>query len=153
MRLAAAVAVLLLAGCGGGSSVGPPSDTSATAGNLTTTAHPEHANAGETIQFTVMVAGPADYETGCVQTVHLWAETADSAAHRVWEQPVPQVECMAISIQHLGVGQSASFRVDWPTAGISRGAYFVHGLFRFALPAGAGTRVRENIPPVMVTVG
>jgi hypothetical protein len=145
--------MLLLAGCGGGSSVGPPGDTSSTTGTLTTTAHPEHANAGQTIQFTVTVTGPADYETGCVQTVHLWAETADAAAHRVWEQPVPEVECMAITTEHLAAGQSAGFHVDWPTTGIPKDAYFVHGLFRFALRAGAGTRVRENIPPVMVTVG
>lgn len=60
---------------------------------------------------------------------------------------------MAVTIQHLGAGQTASFRVDWPTTGIRKDAYYVHGLFRFALPAGAGTRVPENIPPVMVTVG
>jgi hypothetical protein len=145
--------MVLLAGCGVAVTVGPPGDSSATAENLTTTAHPEHANVGQTIQFTVTVTGPADYETGCVQTVHLWADTADAAARRVWEQPVPQVECMVIAPQHLESGQTASFRVFWPTTGIPHGAYFVHGLLRFALPPGAASRVRENIPPVMVTVG
>lgn len=154
MRLAlAALAALLLAGCGAAAGVGPPGDTSSTIGSLTTSASPEHANAGQTIHVTVTVAGPAGYETGCVETVHLWALTADAAHTQVWEQPVPEVMCMAIRIQRLEAGQTASFQVAWPTTGIHSGAYDVHGLFRFALPPGAGARVRENLPTVLVTVG
>lgn len=152
MRRALAFAVLLLAGCGS-APVGPAGATSSTVGNLTTTASPARANAGQTIHLTVTVAGPADYEAGCVQAVHLWALTADAAHIQVWEEPVPEVACMAILHQHLDAGQTASFTVAWPTTGIQHGAYEIHGLFRFALPLGAGTRVRENLPTVLVSVG
>jgi hypothetical protein len=99
----------------------------------------------------VTALGPADYEAACVQTVHLWA--VDSGGTTVWEEPVPAISCMAIMYKHLDTGAKAGFSISWPTAPtLAPGRYSLHGLFRYALPLGAGARVRENLPPLSVEI-
>lgn len=143
----------VLAACGNYPTHGdPPADiVSASSGNLHLTARPGHAAAGTVIQLQLTVSGPADYEAGCVQTAHFWAVNA--AGKQVWEEPVPAVMCMAIANRHLAAGETAQFSASWPTdQTLAAGKYSIHGLFLFTLPLGAGTRVRENLPPLTVEI-
>ena len=143
----------LLAACGtAGSAAGNgPTSVTATRGNLQVTATPARLLSGESVRVKVTATGPTSYETLCVQTVHIWA--MDSAGAQVWEQPVPEVMCMAFGARQLGPGEKASFDVVWPTdRSLQPGSYSIHGLFRFTLPVGAGARVRENLPPVTVVI-
>jgi len=101
------------------------------------------------VHATITVAGPADYDAACVQTVRLWV--VDARERQVWAEPAPEVTCMAIVSRHVPSGEAASFGVDWPTAPtLAPGRYWIHGLFMFTLRPGAGTRVRENLPPTAV---
>jgi len=107
--------------------------------------------AGETVHLTLTVTGPIDYEIGCVQTLHIWAE--DSRHQQVWEQPVPPIMCMAFGHKVLAAGETAHFTADWPTSDkLAPGTYTVHGLFLVVLPMGAGARVRENLPPLAIEI-
>lgn len=140
---------LLLAACGGQAAAS--GTASATAGPYLVEASPSHLAAGGTVHLTLTVSGPIDYEVGCVQTLHIWAE--DSHHQRVWEQPVPAIMCMAFGHNELAAGETATFSADWPTRkNLGRGFYTIHGLFRVVLPMGAGTRVRENLPPLSVEI-
>src|SRR5207253_9005552 len=80
-RLAVLLLALVLAACGAraagpGSSPTPtPTDTvSGTNGPFHAEASPARLAAGGTGHLTLTVAGPIDYEIGCVQTVRTWAE-------------------------------------------------------------------------------
>jgi hypothetical protein len=143
------VLALLLAGCGGQAAAS--GTASGTNGPYYAEASPSHVGAGGTVHLTLTVTGPLDYEVGCVQTLHIWAE--DSRNQRVWEQPVPAITCMAFGHKELGAGETATFTADWPTSkNLGRGFYTIHGLFRVVIPMGAGTRVRENLPPLSVEI-
>ena len=149
----AAILAGLLAGCGTAGSAAGSGSSSVTAarGNLQVKAAPARLLSGETVRVKVTVTGPTSYETGCVQTVHIWAQ--DSAGSQIWEQPVPEIMCMALSGRQLAPGETASFDLVWPTdRSLQPGSYSIHGLFRFTLPLGAGARVRENLPPVTVVI-
>ncbi len=101
--------------------------------------------------MTLTVTGPIDYEVGCVQTLHTWVE--DRKGTQVWAQPVPAIMCMAYGHRLLAAGETANFKADWPTSpALAAGRYTIHGLFLVLLPPGAGTRVRENVPPVTIEV-
>ena len=146
--LLALLASLLLVGCG---SVRADQGPTPEPGHLTLVASPNHLAAGGTVYATVTLAGPADYEAGCVQTVQLWV--LDSQRQRVWTEPSPEVACMALINKHLSTDQLATFHVDWPTArNLAPGHYTIHGLFMFTLPMGAATRVAENLPPADITL-
>src|SRR5207245_5555929 len=142
---------LVLAGCGAqgvgpGSSPTPnPTDTvSGTNGPFQNEASPARLAAGGTVHLTLTVTGPIDYEIGCVQTLHIWAE--DSQRQTIWQQPVPAIMCMAFGHKQLAAGETATFRADWPTSSqLAAGTYTLHGLFLTVLPVGAGARVRENL--------
>jgi hypothetical protein len=146
------LAALLLAGCGTQASAPSASGTvSGTNGPFYAEAAPAQLTAGGTVHVTLIVTGPIDYEIGCVQTLHIWAE--DSQHRQVWEQPVPAIMCMAIGHRVLPAGETASFIADWPTSSsLARGSYTLHGLFRVVLPMGAGARVRENLPPLAIQI-
>jgi hypothetical protein len=146
------LAALLLAGCGTQASAPSASGTvSGTNGPFYAEAAPAQLTAGGTVHVTLIVTGPIDYEIGCVQTLHIWAE--DSQHRQVWEQPVPAIMCMAIGHKVLPAGETASFIADWPTSSsLGRGSYTLHGLFRVVLPMGAGARVRENLPPLAIQI-
>ena len=106
---------------------------------------------GKYSNYTLTVTGPIDYEIGCVQTLHIWAE--DSQHQQVWEQPVPAIQCMAFGHKLLAAGEKATFTADWPTSStLAPGSYTLHGLFRVVLPMGAGARVRENLPPLTIQI-
>jgi hypothetical protein len=97
------------------------------------------------------VTGPIDYEIGCVQTLHIWAE--DSQRRQVWQQPVPAVMCMALGHKVLRAGETAIFTADWPTSStLAPGSYTLHGLFLVVLPMGAAMRVRENLAPLTIQI-
>jgi hypothetical protein len=152
--IASTAMALLLAACGASSGPGSPhpAQVQATVGNLQVTAAPARPQPGETVTVNLDVTGPADYEAACVQTLHIWA--VDASGRQVWEQPVPEIQCMAIASKHLGDGEIAHFQAQWPVAsGTTAGAYSVHGLFLYTLRPGAGTRVRENLPVVAIQVG
>jgi hypothetical protein len=142
----------LMAGCGafaGGQ--GPSGSVSATNGPFQAEASPARLAAGGTVQLTVTVTGPIEYEVGCVQTLHIWAE--DGQHQTAWEQPVPAIMCMAFGTKKLASGETATFTAEWPTSsGLEPGAYTLHGLVRTALPMGAGARVRENLPPLSIQI-
>jgi hypothetical protein len=146
------LAALLLAGCGTQASAPSASGTvSGTNGPFYAEAAPAQLAAGGNVHVTLIVTGPIDYEIGCVQTLHIWAE--DSQHRQVWEQPVPAIMCMAIGHRVLPAGETASFIADWPTSSsLARGSYTLHGLFRVVLPMGAGARVRENLPPLAIQI-
>jgi hypothetical protein len=143
------VLALVLAGCGGQAAAS--GTASGTSGPYDVEASPSHLAAGGSVHLTLTVTGPIDYEVGCVQTLHIWAE--DNRSQRVWEQPVPAIMCMAFGHKELAAGETATFTADWPTSKeLTRGFYTIHGLFREVLPQGAGTRVRENLPPLSVEI-
>jgi len=147
---------LVLASCGGraaGSSPTPtPTNTvSGTNGPFYAEASPARLAAGGTVHLSLVVTGPIDYEIGCVQTLHIWAE--DSQRQTVWQQPVPAIMCLAIGHKVLAAGETATFTADWPTSStLAPGTYTLHGLFLVVLPSGAGARVRENLTPLAIQI-
>jgi hypothetical protein len=151
-RLYLLLITLVLAGCGAQASGPSASGTvSGVNGPFYAEAAPAQLSAGGTVRLTLTVTGPIDYEIGCVQTLHIWAE--DSQHREVWQQPVPAIMCMAFGHKVLGAGETATFTADWPTSSkLARGAYTLHGLFRVVLPMGAGARVRENLPPLTIQI-
>jgi hypothetical protein len=147
------LAAFVLAGCGAQAAAppGPSGIVSGTNGPFAATARPSSLPAGGTVHLTLTVTGPIDYEVGCVQTLHIWAE--DSQRQTVWEQPVPAIMCMAIGHKQLAAGETAIFTADWPTSSqLVPGTYTLHGLFRVVLPMGAGARVRENLAPLSIQI-
>ncbi len=147
---------LVVAGCGA-QAAGPapsPSPTgtvSGTNGPFYAEASPAQLAAGGTVHLMLRVTGPIDYEIGCVQTLHIWAE--DGQRHQVWQEPVPAVMCMAIGHKMLGAGETATFTADWPTSStLGAGSYTLHGLFLVVLPRGAGARVSENLAPLTIQI-
>jgi hypothetical protein len=138
---------LLVGGCG--AQAAAPASVIASSGQFRSEASPARLAAGGTVHVTLTVSGPIDYEVGCVQTLHIWA--VDSQGTQVWAEPVPAIMCMALGRKSLPAGETATFTADWPTASTLKvGAYSIHGLFLTVLPIGAGTRVRENLPPLTV---
>jgi len=151
-RVALLLLALLIGGCG--AQAGGPSasgNVCGTNGPFYAEAAPAQLAAGGNVHLTLIVTGPIDYEIGCVQTLHIWAE--DSQHRQVWEQPVPAIMCMAIGHKVLPAGETATFTADWPTSSrLTPGSYTLHGLFRVVLPMGAGARVRENLPPLTIQI-
>ena len=143
---------LIVAGCGAqAAGPGPSASVSGTNGPFQAQASPASLSAGGTVHLTLTVTGPIDYEIGCVQTLHIWAE--DSQRQTVWEQPVPAIMCMAFGHKQLAAGETAHFTADWPTSSqLAPGTYTLHGLFLTVLPIGAGARVRENLPPLSIQI-
>jgi hypothetical protein len=148
--------VLILAGCGAlaggaGASPSPTGTVSGTSGPFHDQASPAQLVAGGTVHLTLTVTGPMDYEIGCVQTLHIWAQ--DNQRQQVWQQPVPAIQCMAYGSKRLAAGETATFAADWPTSSkLTAGSYTLHGLFLTVLPMGAGARVRENLPPLTIQI-
>ena len=142
----------LFAGCGADAEgPGGPGTVSGVNGPFHAQASPARLTAGGNVHLTLTVTGPIDYEIGCVQTLHIWAE--DSQHQQVWEQPVPAIQCMAFGHKVLAAGEKATFTADWPTSSsLALGSYTLHGLFRVVLPMGAGARVRENLPPLTIQI-
>ena len=143
---------LVLAGCGAQAAAPSGSATaSGTNGPFRAQASPARLSAGGTVHLTLTVTGPIDYEIGCVQTLHIWAE--DSRRQEVWQEPVPAIQCMAFGHKALATGETATFTADWPTSStLAPGSYTLHGLFLTVLPMGAGSRVRENLPPLTIQI-
>jgi hypothetical protein len=142
----------MLAGCGAqAAGPGAGGTVSGTNGPFYAEATPARLAAGQTVHLILTVTGPIDYEIGCVQTLHIWAE--DRQHQQVWAQPVPAIQCMAFGHKALVAGETATFTADWPTSTrLASGTYTVHGLFLVVLPMGAGSRVRENLPPLAVHI-
>jgi len=143
---------LIVGGCGAqAAGPGPSGTVSGTNGPFQAQATPASLPAGGTVHLTLTVTGPIDYEIGCVQTLHIWAE--DSQRKTVWEQPVPAIMCMAFGHKQLAAGETATFTADWPTSSqLTPGSYTLHGLFRVVLPMGAAARVRENLPALSIQI-
>ena len=140
-----------LSACGA-QAVGDGANTvSATNGPFYAEASPARLAAGGSVKLTLTVTGPIEYEVGCVETLHIWAE--DRQGKQVWAQPVPQISCMAFGTKSLVAGETATFTAEWPTSSkLAPGTYALHGLFLTVLPAGAGTRARENLPPLTIQI-
>jgi hypothetical protein len=153
-RIGVLLLALLFAGCGAQAAGPGPSPTgtvSGTNGPFHAEASPARLAAGGTVHLTLTVTGPIDYEIGCVQTLHIWAE--DSQHQQVWQQPVPAIQCMAFGHKLLPAGETATFTADWPTSStLAPGSYTLHGLFLVMLPMGAGARVRENLAPLTIQI-
>jgi len=143
---------IMLAGCGAqAAGLGAGGTVSGSNGPFYAQATPARLVAGGTVHLTLTVTGPIDYEIGCVQTLHIWAE--DSQHQQVWAQPVPAIQCMAFGDRTLAAGEAAKFTAGWPTSSnLAPGTYMVHGLFLVVLPMGAGARVRENLPPLAIQI-
>jgi hypothetical protein len=145
---------LVVAGCGAQAAAPTPSPSgtvTGTNGPFQAQASPAALAAGGTVHLTLTVSGPIEYEVGCVQTLHIWAE--DSQHQTVWEQPVPAILCMAFGTKQLAAGETATFEADWPTSSqVAPGTYTIHGLFLTVLPKGAAMRVRENLPPLSIQI-
>src|SRR5467141_2125430 len=143
---------LIVGGCGAqAAGPGPSGTVSGTNGPFQAQAAPASLPAGGTVHLSLTVTGPIDYEIGCVQTLHIWAE--DSQRQTVWQQPMPAIMCMAIGHRVLAAGETASFTADWPTSStLAPGSYTLHGLFLVVLPRGAGARVAENLAPLTIQV-
>jgi hypothetical protein len=154
-RLGLVLLALALTGCGAlAAPAGPsptPSVVSGTNGPFHADASPALVKAGATVDLKLTVTGPIQYQVGCVQTLHIWAE--DSQRQQVWAEPVPAIECMAYGSKTLNAGETATFSADWPTSSqLAAGTYTLHGLFLTVLPLGAGARVRENLPPLAIQI-
>jgi len=151
-RVLLLLVALLVGGCGAQAAGPDPSGTvSGRNGPFHAQAAPAALVAGGTVHLTLTVTGPIDYEIGCVQTLHIWAE--DSQRQTVWEQPVPAIMCMALGHKQLAAGETATFTADWPSSSqLAPGTYTLHGLFLTVLPMGAGARVRENLPPLSIQI-
>ena len=151
-RIGLVLIALVAAGCGAQAAGPTPSGAvSGTNGPFHAEAAPAHLAAGGNVHLTLVVTGPIDYEIGCVQTLHIWAE--DGQQREVWQQPVPAVMCMALGHKMLPAGETATFTADWPTSStLAPGSYTLHGLFRVLLPMGAAARVRENLPPLTIQI-
>jgi Intracellular proteinase inhibitor len=143
---------LIVAGCGAQpAGPGPSGTVSGTNGPFQAQAAPASLPAGGTVRLTLTVTGPIDYEIGCVQTLHIWAE--DSQHQTIWQEPVPAIMCMAFGHKQLAAGETASFTAVWPTSSqLAPGTYTLHGLFLTVLPMGAQARVRENLPPLSIQI-
>jgi hypothetical protein len=147
------VLAIVLAGCGvkAAGPTTPPGSIPGTNGPFHAEAAPARLAAGGTVHLTLTVTGPIDFEVGCVQTLHIWAE--DSQYRQVWAEPVPAILCMALGHEVLTAGQTATYTADWPTSNqLAPGSYTLHGLFLTLLPPGAGMRVRENLPPLTIEI-
>jgi hypothetical protein len=143
---------VVVAGCGA-QAAGPGSSgtVSGTNGPFAARAAPASLAAGGTVHLTLSVSGPIDYEIGCVQTLHIWAE--DSQHQTVWQEPVPAIMCMAFGHKQLAAGETAPFTADWPTSSqLAPGTYTLHGLFLTVLPMGAQARMRENLPALSIQI-
>jgi len=151
-RIRLLLLAIVLAGCGAQAAGPIPGGTvSATNGSFSAQASPARLAAGGSVHLILTVTGPIDYEIGCVQTLHIWAE--DGERRQVWEQPVPAIRCMAFGHKVLAAGETAEFTADWPTSNkLTPGTYTIHGLFLVVLPMGAGARVRENVPPLAIQI-
>jgi hypothetical protein len=151
-RVGLLLMALALAGCGAqAAGTGSQPAVSGTNGPFHAEASPARIAAGGTIHLSLTVSGPMQYEVGCVQTLHIWAE--DRQHEKVWAQPVPQITCMAFGYKSLAAGATAKFTADWPTSSaVAPGTYTLHGLFLTVLPPGAGARVRENLPPLSIQI-
>ncbi len=153
-RLWLLLSVVVLAGCGAqaaGPGPSPSGIVSGTNGPFYAVATPAQLAAGGTVHLALTVTGPIDYEVGCVQTLHIWAE--DSQHQQVWQEPVPPVMCMAFGHKLLAAGETATFSADWPTSSkLAPGSYSLHGLFLVMLPPGAAARVRENLAPLPIQI-
>ena len=153
-RIGVLLLALLFAGCGAQAAGPGPSPTgtvSGTNGPFYAEASPARLAAGGTVHLILTVTGPIDYEIGCVQTLHIWAE--DSQHQQVWQEPVPAIQCMAFGHKLLPAGETATFTADWPTSStLAAGSYTLHGLFLVMLPMGAGARVRENLAPLTIQI-
>jgi hypothetical protein len=147
---------MVVAGCGAqaagpGATPTPTGTVSGTNGPFYAEASPAQLAAGGTVHLTLTVSGPIDYQIGCVQTLHIWAE--DIQHQQVWQQPVPEIQCMAFGHKLLPAGETATFTADWPTAStLAPGFYTLHGLFLVMLPIGAGARVRENLAALTIQI-
>ena len=155
-RIWLVIVALTLAGCGAqaagpGPSPTPTGTVSGTNGPFSAQASPAQLAAGGTVHLSLTVTGPIDYEIGCVQTLHIWAE--DSQRQQVWQEAVPGVMCMALGHKVLAAGETAKFTAGWPTSSsLARGLYTLHGLFLVVLPRGAGARVAENLAPLAIQI-
>jgi len=151
-RIRLLLLAIVLAGCGAqAAGPGAGGTVSGSNGPFYAQATPARLVAGGSVHLTLTVTGPIDYEIGCVQTLHIWAE--DSQHQPVWAQPVPAIQCMAFGHKALAAGETAEFTADWPTSSkLAAGTYSVHGLFLVVLPMGAGARVRENLPPLAIQI-
>ncbi len=145
---------LVVAGCGAQAAGPGPSPTgtvSGTNGPFYAQASPAKLAAGGTVHLTLTVTGPIDYEIGCVQTLHIWAE--NSQHQQVWQEPVPAVMCMAIGHTVLAAGETATLSADWATSStLAPGSYTLHGLFLVVLPMGTAAGVRENLAPLTIQI-
>ena len=91
------------------------------------------------------------YEDTCVQTLQIWAE--DNRGQTIWSPPIPEYDCVGITYRTVPVGDTATFKADWPTSSqLAPGSYTLHGLFLTVLPPGAAMRVRENLPPLSIRI-
>src|SRR5207249_1990054 len=151
-RIRLLLLAIVLAGCGAqAAGPGAGGTVSGSNGPFYAQATPARLVAGGSVHLTLTVTGPIDYEIGCVQTLHIWAE--DSQRQQVWQQPVPEIMCMAIGHKVLAAGDTATFTADWPTSStLAPGSYTLHGLFLVVLPMGAAARVRENLAPLTIRI-
>ena len=151
-RVALLLLALLIGGCGAQAPGSSASGTvSGTNGPFYAEAAPAQLTGGGNVHVTLIVTGPIDYEIGCVQTLHIWAE--DSQRQQVWQQPVPAIMCMAFGHKVLKAGETATFTADWPTSStLAAGSYTLHGLFLVMLPMGTAARVRENLAPLTIQI-
>ena len=114
-----------------------------TVGNLTMQAAPPSARAGETIRLSLIVTGPAQYNS--CRPVRFWAD--DARGNRAWTE-VQFWACMSNAhTEAVPDGKKITFAVDWRTAGMAAGRYTVRGAFGVVEPPAAG-----NVPVVTVEI-
>lgn len=119
----------------------------ATQGQLTLAASPDRTRAGETVQITLVIRGPARISTGCgAPDPEIWA-----VSPRNTRIPLTQTSlCQSGGEADVGEGESFTERVDWYTPiDLAPGLYSIHGkLAEFPVPLFSN----ENLPVIAVQI-
>ena|SRR5438445_424232 len=119
----------------------------ATQGPLTLAASPDRIRAGETVQITLVIRGPARVSTGCgPPDPEIWAVSPGNTRIALTQTSL----CQSGGEADVGEGESLTERVDWYTPiDLAPGLYSIHGkLAEFPVPLFSN----ENLPVIAVQI-
>lgn len=118
----------------------------ATQGQLTLAASPDQVGAGETVQITLIIRGPAQVISSCqAPNPEIWAVSPSNTRIPLTHASL----CQSGGEADVGEGESLTESVYWATSELAPGLYFIHGkLSGFPLPLFSD----ENLPVIAVQI-